>query len=212
MMRMRGQALLVSLMAVMLVMSFGCISKKRFRANTESTDGRISSVESGLEANERRIKDLREETDEKIGRLEADTDRALRAGEQAQDTAERAARGRLLWTVNLSNDQVKFDLERAVLSPEGEAALDELVAKVKGYGKAVYLEIEGHTDSTGEESYNKMLGEKRAKSVRDYLSEAGGIPLHAMNTISFGEGKPIADNGTREGRAQNRRVVIHVLE
>ena len=49
-------------------------------------------------------------------------------------------------------------------------------------------------------------------AVRDYLNEKGGIPLHAMNTISFGKSRPVADNSTKEGRAENRRVVIKVLE
>jgi outer membrane protein OmpA-like peptidoglycan-associated protein len=48
--------------------------------------------------------------------------------------------------------------------------------------------------------------------VRNYLNQNGGIPLHAMNTIAFGEEKPIADNSSKDGRAQNRRVVIRVLE
>ena len=56
------------------------------------------------------------------------------------------------------------------------------------------------------------LGLMRAQAVRNYLHEKGNIPLHAISTISFGEAAPIADNGTPEGRAQNRRVVIRVLE
>jgi outer membrane protein OmpA-like peptidoglycan-associated protein len=49
-------------------------------------------------------------------------------------------------------------------------------------------------------------------AVRDYMSKQGGVPLHAMNVISFGESNPVADNSTAEGRAKNRRVVINVLE
>ena len=90
--------------------------------------------------------------------------------------------------------------------------LDDLTGKIKDYGKAVYVEIEGHTDGTGSEDYNYTLGLRRATAVRDYLSQAGGLPLHAMNTISLGEGNPVADNSTSEGRAQNRRVVVRVLE
>ncbi len=57
-----------------------------------------------------------------------------------------------------------------------------------------------------------MLGEKRAEAVRNYLNMKDGIPLHAMNIISYGETQPVADNSTRDGRAQNRRVVVKVLE
>jgi outer membrane protein OmpA-like peptidoglycan-associated protein len=76
----------------------------------------------------------------------------------------------------------------------------------------VYLEIEGHTDSTGSEAYNHTLGLRRADAVRDYLNRSGGIPLHAMSTISLGEGDPVADNSSSTGRSQNRRVVVRVLE
>ena len=60
--------------------------------------------------------------------------------------------------------------------------------------------------------YNVTLGEKRALAVRNYLNQQGGIPLHAINTISYGESMPVADNTTPAGRSQNRRVVIRVLE
>ena len=75
----------------------------------------------------------------------------------------------------------------------------------------MYVEIEGHTDNTGTEQYNLTLGEQRAMAVRNYLFE-GGIPLHAINVISRGEQAPVADNKTADGRAQNRRVVVKVLE
>ncbi len=78
--------------------------------------------------------------------------------------------------------------------------------------KAVYLEIEGHTDNIGSDQYNMELGEKRAKAVLTYLNEKDGLPLHAMSVISYGKTKPVADNKTANGRAQNRRVVIKVLE
>ena len=76
----------------------------------------------------------------------------------------------------------------------------------------MYLEIEGHTDNVGAETYNERLGAERAGHVLKYLNQKGGLPLHAMNAVSYGESQPIADNSTRQGRAQNRRVVIKVLE
>ena len=72
--------------------------------------------------------------------------------------------------------------------------------------------IEGHTDNTGSEGYNFDLGATRADAVRDYLNREGGVPLHAMNTISYGESQPVADNSSAGGRSQNRRVVVRVLE
>ena len=218
-MRIRGRAALAGLVAVTVMGGVGCVTKRQFRENVESVDGRMSSVESGVEANEKRIQDLRSETDSKVGAVDEKAGRALQVGQEAsskadtaQATAEKAAKGRLLWTVTLTDDAAKFGFNQYKLGPDSQQALDDLAAKVKGYDKAVYLEIEGHTDSTGDASYNMMLGEKRAEAVRNYLNMSGGIPLHAMNIISYGETQPVADNATKDGRAQNRRVVVKVLE
>ena len=79
------------------------------------------------------------------------------------------------------------------------------------YGLQNNLEIEGHTDSTGSAELNERLGLERAESVKQYLYEQHQVPLHKINVISYGEEKPVAPNDTREGRAQNRRVVVRVL-
>ena len=218
-MRNRTVSAMVALLVLVLVASTGCVAKKLFRSNAEKTDSRIASSESAVEANERRIADLRTETDSKIADLEGATERAVEVGEtalsradEAAMAADKAARGRLLWSLTLSDERVKFSFNQASFPDEAAAMLDELVNKVKAYDKAVYIEIEGHTDNIGGEDYNHRLGEKRAVAVRNYLNRQGGIPLHAMNTISYGESQPASDNGTREGRAANRRVVIKVLE
>jgi len=215
----RKFAILLSLFVIVPFISTGCVSKKVFRANVDETAARVDSAESGIEANERRIGDLKTETDSKIAALEGRTDEAVEIGKsagakaaQAQDAAERAARGRLLWSVTLSDDRVKFSFNQAELPEEAKGMLDELCQKVKAYGKAVYVEIEGHTDSTGTDDYNYTLGLRRATTVRDYMNQAGGIPLHAINTISLGESAPVANNANSDGRAQNRRVVVRVLE
>lgn len=198
----------VALAALLVLAGTGCVTKKRFAENVQATDSRVSSVEAGVEANERRLVDLRKETDDKIGAVDGHARRAMSKAEEA----ERAARGKIIWAVTLSDDKAKFAHGMSIVTPEAREALDQLAAMVKQYGKAVYLEIEGHTDSTGSEAYNMLLGENRAKAVRNYLNQQGGLPLHAMNTISLGESEPVADNATREGRAQNRRVTVKVLE
>ena len=114
--------------------------------------------------------------------------------------------------MTLSDDRVKFTFNQADLPDEARGMLDELCDKVKSYGKAVYVEIEGHTDNTGTDDYNYTLGLRRATAVRDYMHQGCSIPLHAINTISLGEGSPVADNTTSDGRSQNRRVVVRVLE
>jgi len=204
--------------ACALALASGCVGKKMFRENVETQDARSSSVESAVEANERRIADLRGETDSKIAALEGKTSQAVEVGQSAMtearhasETAERAALGKLLWEVTLSDESVKFSFDRSQVPDEARAQLDSVIDRIKSYGKAVYVEIEGHTDSMGAEEYNWKLGASRATAVRDYLN-SGGIPLHAINTISHGESNPIADNNTVEGRSKNRRVVIKVLE
>lgn len=134
----------------------------------------------------------------------------------ARDALERAkaahklAEGKFLYEMVLSDDSVKFPLDRHALSPEAQARLDELAERLKNENRNVYLEIQGHADATGEPDYNEKLGEARAEAVRRYLSQKG-IALNRMATISYGEEAPVAPNDNPEGRAQNRRVAIIVL-
>ena len=126
------------------------------------------------------------------------------------NAAHKLAEGKFLYEVVLSDDSMKFPVDKASLSPEAEQRLGELVNRLKGENKNVYLEIQGHTDSTGSEAYNEELGRERAEAVRRYLN-AHGVALNRMSTISYGKAAPVAPNDTEEGRAQNRRVVIVVL-
>ena len=89
--------------------------------------------------------------------------------------------------------------------------LDALVTKLKAEPNGAFIEIEGHTDSAGTPETNYRLGLQRAENVKRYIYEQHQVPLHRINVISYGEDKPIAPNKTRDGRAQNRRVVIKVL-
>lgn len=210
----RVGAVIALLLAVALLAGTGCVSKGMFRKNVDDTDSRVGAVEDAVEANSRKIDDLGKQTDQKIAALDGKTSQAMQVGNQAMTKAEeasKAAQGKLLWDVTLTNDGVKFDFGKAQLSASATKSLDELINKVKSYGKALYIEVEGHTDATGEEALNEKLGWERAAAVRNYLNEKG-IPLHAINTISYGEDRPVADNSSKDGRAQNRRVVIRVLE
>jgi len=214
-MRDRRIMALVGIVTVALIAAPGCVSNKKFKANVDDTDGRMTAVENAVEANDKKISNLKNDTDKRIGTVEQKANQASSVGNDALNKAQQAqktAEGKLIWTVTITDDKVKFPINGTELSSDAMAALDNLVSKMKGYGKALYVEVEGHTDSTGDETYNMKLSEKRAQAVRSYLNQKGGIPLHAMNTIGFGESKPIADNSSKDGRAQNRRVVIRVLE
>jgi peptidoglycan-associated lipoprotein len=83
--------------------------------------------------------------------------------------------------------------------------------QIKADPKGAFFEIAGYTDSIGDKNYNEKLGLERAEAVKRYLYEQHQIPLHKMNVISYGEDNPVAENKTKAGRAQNRRVVIRVL-
>ncbi len=214
-MRKRWSMKLAGLLVLAVLVAPGCVSNKKFDGSVEDTDSRIVAAESAVEANGRQIGDLRKETDGRINSAEIQASKALNVGNKALSEAEvaaKAARGRLLWTVTLTDDKVRFPFGDAELSSEAIAILDDLAGKIKAYGKALYVELEGHTDNIGPDDYNTDLAYKRALAVRNYLNQNGRIPLHAMNTISLGEHHPIADNSSRDGRAQNRRVVVRVLE
>jgi OOP family OmpA-OmpF porin len=103
-------------------------------------------------------------------------------------------------------EDVHFDFDRSTLRPEAIQILDRAVMTLQG-SPTLTVTIEGHTDSVGTAEYNLSLGERRANAVRDYLL-GRGIAAGRMRTVSYGEERPAADNGTDAGRAMNRRAHI----
>lgn len=157
-------------------------------------------------ATHRFVRDQVAVVDTRVTQVEGTAGEAL----QRANAAHKLAEGKFLYEVVLSDDSVKFPTDRHALSPEAETRLAEFVDRLKTENRNVYLEIQGHTDSTGPEAYNDQLGEARAEAVRKYLSQHG-VALNRMATISYGEESPVAPNETAEGRSQNRRVAIIVL-
>lgn len=103
-------------------------------------------------------------------------------------------------------DLVNFDFDKAKIREDEKAGLNE-VAKVMQENANIKLEIQGHTDNMGPDAYNKVLSEKRAKAVREYLI-AKGVAGNRLESSGYSFSKPIAPNDTRVGRAENRRVEI----
>ncbi|HXK59188.1 MAG TPA: OmpA family protein [Acidobacteriota bacterium] len=147
-------------------------------------------------------------------------DQAVQAASRAQRTAEEAHEGIRATNeriVSLDNFDVKhsavvnFKVNSAQLSPEAKAELDQIarqVANERGY----MIEVVGFASADGSAAYNRQLSQRRADSVVRYLAEEHNVPLRRMITpFGFGELQPIADNSTREGRQQNRRVEVKVL-
>jgi peptidoglycan-associated lipoprotein len=118
---------------------------------------------------------------------------------------------RLVFTVVLSDDEGNFKTADSKLPDDAKAKIDQLVTQLKADPKGAFFEIEGHTDNTGSKIFNEKLGLERAEAVKRYLYEQHQIPLHKMNVISYGPERPAAPNNNKQGRAQNRRVVIKVL-
>ena len=196
------QLLLVTVAAGALVT--GCATKKYVEGEVGAVHTRVDTVEGQVEKNQTTIADH----DRRIGEASKTAQEALERAKEAGKLAE----GKLLYETVLSDDKVRFGFDKAELSDEAKAALDEFAKPLVDSNKNVYVEIQGHTDSVGAEDYNHELGLERAEAVRRYLNGQHGIPLHRISVISYGESAPVADNGTREGRAQNRRVVLVVLE
>lgn len=166
----------------------GCATKDYVNKQVATVSTRVDSTDQHVAAVEGTAKDA--------------LDRATAAGKLAE--------GKFLYSEVLSDDSMKFRVNHYDLSPEAQARLDAFIDKLKSDNKNVYVEIQGHTDSTGTKDYNYHLGELRAEAVRRYLNQHG-VALNRVNTISYGPDAPVQPNTTREGRQANRRVVLIVL-
>ena len=110
----------------------------------------------------------------------------------------------------LSDVAVTFGFDKAVLTKDDKAQLDDFAAKL-GDAKSYILEVTGGTDSTGPAQYNYELSQRRADAVVQYLAAKYGIAAHRFYLIGIGKDKEVAPNTTAEGRKQNRRVEIQML-
>ncbi len=118
---------------------------------------------------------------------------------------------RLVYEVVLSEAKGGFKFGKTELPDDAKTALDKVITDLQADPKGVFFEIEGHTDSVGNPRANEVLGLKRAEAVKRYLYETHQVPLHKINVITYGEDKPVSDNKTKAGRAENRRVVLRML-
>jgi outer membrane protein OmpA-like peptidoglycan-associated protein len=207
-----------------------CATKGFVRTRVAEVNGKVDNLTQSVEEtqertrkNEGAINDVNAKTQTAQGAADEARQAANSAGNDAKAAGARAgevatktdeldkASKRLVYTVVLNEDEGQFKFGKADLPDEAKAKLDEMVTKLKADPNGAYFEIEGHTDSVGGKEINEKVGMERAEAVKRYLFEQHQIPLHKMNVISYGLTKPVADNKTKEGRAQNRRVVIRVL-
>ena len=224
---MRKSLFVVGLFTVTLAVAPACATKKFVRTEVGQVNDKVATMGKSLEETQERVRQNEgriSEVDTKAGAAQNSANQAQQAataagqqatqvGQQATaraDAIEASAR-KLLFEVVLSEDQGKFKFGKDQLPTEAEAAIDQMVANLQNQKSAVWIEVEGHTDNVGDAKYNERLGMLRAEAVKRYLHEKHQVPLHKINVISYGEEKPVAPNKTRDGRSQNRRVVIKVL-
>ncbi len=199
---------ILSTLVLSTIVATGCATQsqvdKKIADATMKTDEKIESVAGQVED----LQEKQRQTDLKIEELSQSSAEALKRAEEAG----MLAKGKVIFEQTFNEDRIRFKSSSWELDDAGKASLDELAAKIKELNRAVYVEIQGYTDNRGSDNSNDMLGQQRAESVRRYLNKQHGLPLGRMSTISYGEASPVADNKSRDGRAQNRRVVVVVLE
>jgi outer membrane protein OmpA-like peptidoglycan-associated protein len=228
---MRRELMVFAISAATLAVAPACATKGFVRESVGEVNEKVGTLGKSLEETQERVR----QNEQKIGEVDqraAAANTAAGAAQKSADTANtnasqaaevgkraetraaavEAETRKLIFETVISEDSGKFKFGAAELPDEAKAAIDQMVAQVKAdKEKNVFVEIEGHTDNVGDAKYNEQLGLQRAEAVKRYLYEQHQVPLHKINTISYGEEKPASDNKTRDGRAQNRRVVIKVL-
>jgi len=110
------------------------------------------------------------------------------------------------------NEKIQFDFNKATIKPESDSLMQEIINVIKENPHIKKLAIEGHTSSEGSDKYNLKLSDKRAKAVMDYLVKKGELAKEMFTAKGFGEGKPIAEESTEEGKEKNRRVEFNITE
>ncbi|WP_275096533.1 OmpA family protein [Sedimenticola hydrogenitrophicus] len=104
---------------------------------------------------------------------------------------------------------ITFAVDRAEVNPNFVDTLGSVALVLKEY-KSTMIEVAGHTDSTGSDTYNQRLSQQRAQSVSSVLI-ANGVESIRIDSVGYGESRPIASNGTASGRQQNRRAELTLL-
>jgi outer membrane protein OmpA-like peptidoglycan-associated protein len=197
----KGLALVATLGAATLAMG-GC-------ATEDYVDQHIATVNTRIDQTNAKVDSVNGKVDALSGRVDG-VDTAAKAAHARADAAYTLAQGKLLMS-EVSREMVNFDTNKWALSTEAKATLTALAEKLKADNKNVFIELIGHADTRGPELRNRVLGEKRAIEVRHFLFDQG-IPLNAMQTVSWGDTRPKAEGETAAAHASNRRVEVIVLQ
>jgi peptidoglycan-associated lipoprotein len=222
--------MLVPIVALAIGGSTACATKKFVRTSVGDVNDKVDSLGRSVEATQERTR----QNEGRISEVDQKAQAAGQSARQANDAASQAssaanvagtradaaagkadavdrASRRLVYEVVLNDAEGNFKFGKSDLPDEAKAKLDDMIQQLKADPKGVYFEVEGHTDNVGPKDVNDKIGLDRAEAVKRYLYEQHQIPLFKINVISYGQEKPVAPNTTKDGRAQNRRVVIRVL-
>jgi len=202
-------------------------SKIRFNESdmrvARAVESRAAPLEERATTTETKLTEVEQNAQRLSGQLDelaAVANTAKGGAKAAQETADRAVAG-----VNATNERisalddyepqsitaVNFKTGSAILLPDAKSKLDDIATKAMN-SKGYVLEVSGFADATGTVERNRLLSQRRADAVIRYLVESHQIPLRRIVTpYGFGESNPVADNTSREGRAQNRRVEVKLL-
>jgi peptidoglycan-associated lipoprotein len=215
------------MLALTVAVAPACATKKFVRTEVGNVNSKVDTLTGTVEETQERTR----KNEERIGQVDQKAEAAGRSATEARAAADAAAGAakevdgrlgtrintveaasrKLVFEVTLSEDQGNFAFGKTDLPDAAKMRLDEVIRQIKADPKNVFIEIEGHTDNVGAPEINERIGMERAEAVKRYLYEQHQIPLHKINVISYGEDKPVAPNNKRDGRAQNRRVVVKVL-
>jgi len=183
---------------------------KSQRRTLAQTRNQLTQAEREKQADAERLAQANAELQKKNEQLESERQARLDAEKRTEEVRRQLAnvaqvrddqRGLVITLAGSS----LFPSSRSTLLPGARARLDRVADALSKSNQKVL--VEGYTDSRGSNALNQGLSERRAQAVRDYLVQRG-IPPERINAVGFGKSRPVADNGTPEGRANNRRVEI----
>jgi len=234
-----GKAVWGAVIVVALV-TMGCSTKKYVRQTVAPVEARTTQLEKKTTTHDGQIDELGSKVSAVNERAMSADSRAQEAGakaakaqESADGASSQATEARTLAQKGLdrgdevertlsakvenmdnykllSTGTVLFGLDKSELTTEAKAQLDAEIQKI-GSNQHFVIQVEGFTDKTGSSKYNLGLSRERANAVVLYLTTSGKIPLYRIHMVGYGSEVPVADNSTRKGREENRRVEVKLF-